>query len=68
MLVIALGVLFTINYRYEKMISGKYLGEIARQALQSLVREKVLFGGKSSKRFDTFEGFGTKYVSMVEAG
>lgn len=50
------------------MISGKYLGEIARQALQSLIREKVLFGGKSSKKFDTFEEFGTKYVSMVEAG
>ena len=48
------------------MISGKYLGEIAKLAMQRLVRLGLLFGGKSSDKFDKFEAFGTKYVSTVE--
>ena len=51
---------------YEKMISGKYLGEIARLALQKLVKGGQLFGGKSSTKFDTFEAFESKYVSIIE--
>jgi len=51
---------------YEKMISGKYLGEIARLALQKLVKCGNLFGGKSSTKFDTFEAFESKYVSIIE--
>ena len=35
------------------MISGKYLGEIARQALQSLVESGKLLGGKSTENFVT---------------
>ncbi len=50
------------------MISGKYLGEIVRQALLSLIKNGVLFGGKSSEKFSKFEGFETQYVSMIEAG
>lgn len=50
------------------MISGKYVGELARIAMNSLVKEKVLFGGKSSERFETHLGFDTKFVSQVEAG
>lgn len=50
------------------MISGKYIGELARLALQSLIKnkDKPLFGGKSSPAFDKFEEFETKYVSMIE--
>ncbi len=50
------------------MISGKYIGELVRLALQSLIKDKdkPLFGGKSSAVFDTFEKFETKYVSMIE--
>lgn len=55
-------------FSYEKMISGKYLGEIVRQALQSLVKSGDLFKGKSSEKFDTFEAFETKYVSTIEEG
>ena len=50
------------------MISGKYLGELSRLALQTLIKQGVIFGGKSSAKFDEFEMFQTKYVSMVEAG
>ena len=50
------------------MISGKYVGEIARLAMNALVKEKVLFGGKSSEKFDTHMKFDTKFVSLIEAG
>lgn len=51
---------------FEKTISGKYLGELVRLALQKLVKCGQLFGGKSSAKFDKFEVFETKYVSIVE--
>ena len=56
--------------RYEKMISGKYVGELARLAMQSLIKaeESPLFGGESSAEFDQFLKFDTKFVSMIEAG
>ena len=50
------------------MISGKYLGEISRQALKKLINQGVLFGGKSAPCFDEFEKFLTKYVSDIEEG
>ena len=59
---------FYLTTRYEKMISGKYLGEIVRLAAKSLIESGSLFGGKSSDKFDTFEAFGTKYLSVIEGG
>ena len=50
------------------MISGKYIGELARLAMKSLIKDGLLFGGKSSAEFDKFEEFGTQYVSMIEDG
>lgn len=50
------------------MISGKYLGEIVRQALLALVKNGTLFGGKTSEKFDKFEAFESRFVSMIEAG
>ena len=55
-------------FRYEKLISGKYLGEIVRQVLQDLIKSRSLFGGKSSEKLDTFEKFKTKYISYIEGG
>ena len=54
--------------RFEKMISGMYLGEIARQALLQLVKDGALFGGKLSDQFDKFQAFETEYISLIEAG
>ena len=48
------------------MISGKYIGELVRLAVQSLIKKKLIFGGKSSAGFDKFEQFETRYVSMIE--
>ena len=50
------------------MISGKYLGEIVRLALKGLITSGSLFKGKSSAKFDTFEAFETKYLSIIEGG
>lgn len=55
-------------FSYEKMISGKYLGEIVRHALLKLVKAKVLFGGKSSEILDKFEGFESYFLSVIEEG
>ena len=59
---------YTSTCSYEKMISGKYLGEIVRLALKSLIKSSSLFSGKSSAKFDTFEEFESKYVSDIERG
>ncbi len=61
-------VFYFFSYSYEKMISGKYLGEIVRQALKKLIGQGVLFGGKSAPCFDNFEEFLTKYLSGIEKG
>lgn len=57
-----------IIFRYEKMISGKYLGEIVRQALLKLINAGFLFEGKSSDVLNKFEGFKSSYLSKVEKG
>lgn len=53
--------------RYEKMISGMYLGEIVRKILIKLTQEKVLFGGKISDQLNTRELFPTKFLSSIES-
>ncbi|XP_077121828.1 hexokinase-3 isoform X1 [Ranitomeya variabilis] len=53
--------------RYEKMISGMYLGEIVRQVLIKLTKEKVLFGGRISAKLNTRGLFPTKFLSSIES-
>ncbi len=50
----------------EKMVSGMYLGEVARMIFKDLVKRKLLFGGASSSAFNEPKGFKTEYMSMVE--
>ncbi|XP_072257136.1 hexokinase-3 [Pyxicephalus adspersus] len=60
---------FSINpgkQRYEKMISGMYLGEIVRQVLIELTKDGILFRGKISKQLNTRGLFPTKYLSQIE--
>lgn len=52
--------------RYEKMISGMYMGEIVRLALEKLRKHGLLFGGKGSEELSTRGRFYTKYVSEIE--
>ncbi|KAI4458723.1 hexokinase [Holotrichia oblita] len=52
---------------FEKMISGMYMGEIVRQALERFTKEGLLFGGKGSDLLFTKGRFYTKYVSEIES-
>ncbi|KAE8614927.1 hypothetical protein XENTR_v10008351 [Xenopus tropicalis] len=61
---------FSINpgkQRYEKMISGMYLGEIVRQILIILTQRKILFGGNISERLKTRDIFPTRFLSLIES-
>ncbi|CAH2277367.1 hexokinase-2 [Pelobates cultripes] len=61
---------FSINpgkQKYEKMISGMYLGEIVRQILIVLTKSGILFGGKISERLKTRDIFPTKFLSLIES-
>lgn len=52
--------------RYEKLISGKYMGELVRLVLMKLVNEDLLFNGEASELLKTRGSFETRYVSQVE--
>lgn len=52
--------------RYEKFISGMYMGEIVRLALEKLRKNGVLFNGEGSYHMATRGRFYTKYVSEIE--
>ncbi|XP_041644414.1 hexokinase-2 isoform X2 [Cheilinus undulatus] len=52
--------------RYEKMISGMYLGEIVRNVLIDYTAKGLLFKGKLSERLKTRGIFETKFLSQIE--
>ncbi|XP_032839590.2 hexokinase-3 [Tyto alba] len=59
----------TINagkQRFEKLISGMYLGEIVRHILLALVEKQVLFRGKPCPKLQTRDIFQTKFLSTIE--
>ncbi|XP_034366355.1 hexokinase-3 isoform X1 [Arvicanthis niloticus] len=53
--------------RFEKMISGMYLGEIARHILLQLTSLGVLFRGQKTQRLQTRDIFKTKFLSEIES-
>ncbi|NP_998231.1 hexokinase-2 [Danio rerio] len=53
--------------RYEKMISGMYLGEIVRNVLLHFTAKGLLFRGKLSERLKTRGIFETKFLSQIES-
>ncbi|EMP28571.1 Glucokinase [Chelonia mydas] len=52
---------------YEKMIGGKYIGEIVRLVLLKLVNENLLFHGEASEKLKTRGSFETRFVSQIES-
>ncbi|CAH1782861.1 unnamed protein product [Owenia fusiformis] len=52
---------------YEKMISGMYMGEIARLVILKLTQEGLMFGGEVSEELETRQRFYTKYISEIES-
>ncbi|XP_062307276.1 hexokinase-2 isoform X2 [Osmerus eperlanus] len=53
--------------RYEKMISGMYLGEVVRNVLLDFTSKGLLFRGKLSERLKTRGIFETKFLSQIES-
>ncbi|MGH0179359.1 UNVERIFIED_CONTAM: hypothetical protein FKN15_019979 [Acipenser sinensis] len=51
---------------YEKIISGKYMGELVRLVLLKLVNENLLFNGEASDILKTRGSFETRFVSQIE--
>ncbi|NXC82048.1 HXK3 protein, partial [Cercotrichas coryphoeus] len=59
----------TINpgkQRFEKLISGMYLGEIVRQILMVMVEKQLLFKGRPCPKLQTRNIFPTKFLSTIE--
>ncbi|NXA82770.1 HXK2 protein, partial [Thryothorus ludovicianus] len=59
----------TINpgkQRFEKLISGMYLGEIVRQILLVMTERQLLFQGKPCPKLQTKDIFKTKFLSTIE--
>lgn len=54
------------SYRFEKMISGMYLGEIVRHILLHLTSLGVLFRGQKTQCLQTRDIFKTKFLSEIE--
>uniref|UniRef100_W5NDG5 Phosphotransferase n=1 Tax=Lepisosteus oculatus TaxID=7918 RepID=W5NDG5_LEPOC len=52
---------------YEKIISGKYMGELVRLVLLKLVNENLLFNGEASDILKTRGSFETRFVSQIES-
>ncbi|XP_033267189.1 hexokinase-4 isoform X8 [Orcinus orca] len=52
---------------YEKLIGGKYMGELVRLVLLKLVDENLLFHGEASEKLRTRSAFETRFVSQVES-
>ncbi|XP_043912214.1 hexokinase-1 [Protopterus annectens] len=53
--------------RYEKMISGMYLGEIVRNILIDFTKRGFLFRGQISEALKTRSIFETKFLSQIES-
>ncbi|XP_069816610.1 hexokinase-4 isoform X3 [Dendropsophus ebraccatus] len=51
---------------YEKMIGGKYMGELVRLVLMKMVNEDLVFGGEASEKLKIRGSFETQFVSQIE--
>jgi len=58
--------MWTCVVRYEKLISGMYMGEIARRVIVQCVSLGCLFNGQLTDELNTAHRFYTKYVSEIE--
>ncbi|KAJ8263452.1 hypothetical protein COCON_G00159090 [Conger conger] len=53
--------------RYEKMISGMYLGEVVRNVLLDFTSKGLLFRGNLSERLKSRGIFETRFLSQIES-
>ncbi|KXN71641.1 hypothetical protein CONCODRAFT_78213 [Conidiobolus coronatus NRRL 28638] len=52
---------------FEKMISGRYLGEIVRIVLIHLIDHRIIFNGRSTASLNTPYSFASSYLSDIHA-
>uniref|UniRef100_A0A8C6X4F1 Phosphotransferase n=1 Tax=Naja naja TaxID=35670 RepID=A0A8C6X4F1_NAJNA len=52
---------------FEKIIGGKYIGEIVRLVLLKLVNENLLFNGEASEKLKTRGSFESRFLSQIES-
>ncbi|XP_067879254.1 hexokinase-4 isoform X2 [Heterodontus francisci] len=52
---------------FEKIIGGKYMGELTRLVLLKLVNQNLLFNGEASQLLKTQGSFETKFLSQIES-
>jgi len=50
----------------EKMVSGKYLGEISRIILMDMIKRKVIFKGSGPSALSRAGSFKTEYMSRIQ--
>lgn len=55
-----------ISCRFEKMVSGMYMGELVRLILVKMAKEGLLFEGRITPELLTKGKFETKHVSAIE--
>lgn len=58
--------LFLLWCRFEKMVSGMYMGELVRLILVKMAREGLLFEGRITPELLTKGKLETKHVSAIE--
>ncbi|XP_072341842.1 hexokinase-4 isoform X2 [Scyliorhinus torazame] len=51
---------------YEKIIGGKYMGELTRLVLLKLVNQNLLFNGEASQLLKTQGSFETRFLTQIE--
>lgn len=55
-----------LSHRFEKMVSGLYMGELVRLILVKMAKEGLLFEGRITPELLTKGKFETKHVSAIE--
>eukprot|EP01026_Neomeris_dumetosa_P058592 TRINITY_DN5461_c0_g1_i14.p1 TRINITY_DN5461_c0_g1~~TRINITY_DN5461_c0_g1_i14.p1 ORF type:complete len:507 (-),score=87.66 TRINITY_DN5461_c0_g1_i14:342-1862(-) len=53
--------------RFEKLLAGMYMGEIARRIIVRLIKEAGLFGGRVLKPFEQQYSLTTPQLSMIDS-
>lgn len=57
---------FHFACRFEKMISGMYMGELVRLILVKMARSQLLFQGKTTSELLTTGHFSTSHIYAIE--
>ena len=57
---------YQIYFRYEKLFSGHYIGDLARLVLLELTNQGLVFGGKATNKLKQWKSFTAEHLSQIE--